>query len=70
MCVRTNSSYSPRRFSRSSASTNRRLSLPVSVLTSLRVYAMVLPSRQRQPPRRPQLVDGRAGRLQGVGYEQ
>src|SRR5688500_7164393 len=40
MCVRTNSSYSPRRLTSSSAFTNRRFSVAVSVAASLRTYAM------------------------------
>src|SRR5690349_16069181 len=40
MCVRTNSSYSPRRLTSSSAFTKRRFSVAVRVAASLRTYAM------------------------------
>src|SRR3954454_1896190 len=42
MCMRTNSSYSPRRLTSMSAATNRRRSEGVSLLTSLRVYTMAM----------------------------
>src|SRR3954467_13371760 len=75
MC--TNSSYSPRHLIWSSALTNRRRSSGVSLLTSLRTYAMVFPhvhgplrSAERargqvaQPLPGAEFVDGRPGRLQ------
>src|SRR6059036_2403515 len=74
MWMRTNSSYSPRHLIWSSALTNRRRSSGVSVLTSLRRYAMVFPhvhgpaERARghvaQPLPGAEFVDGRPGRLQ------
>src|SRR5690606_33201604 len=74
MCIRTNSSYSPRRFTASSASTNRRFSERVSAVTFLRVYATVAPFPRSvpgagvaQPPAGAQFVDGRAGRRQRSG---
>src|SRR3954470_9021416 len=73
MCIRTNSSYSPRRFSSSIARTNRRFSAAVSVLTSLRVYATVSPHvrpvavRLPQLPSGSQFVDGRPGGVQRGG---
>src|SRR5215210_311268 len=42
MCMRTNSSYSPRRLTSMSAATNRRRSDGVSLVTSLRVYTMAV----------------------------
>src|SRR4051812_6141056 len=42
MCLRTNSSYSPRRLTSSIAVTKRRRSALVRVLTFLRVYTMVV----------------------------